>query len=175
MYLIILTTTLITVAIIVYCDSLHSLAYINIQSADITVKDKPKKDSLSLIIPHTSNNAVSETERNIFERKAFMEHEKIPGEDSYKNNTSKSSFEFGSKEFALTENGSRTNVYDLIRRIHKKIRIVEPTVKPLVFFCNKTSVDGNGDLLCMVCKCFIRTNNTDVVFLTTVVAAFYLS
>ena len=145
-----------TVAIILFGDNLNSLVRVNIEYVDITLKDKPKQAVLALTIPHASTNGVSETEQKICETIEFIENDNltISGETSHKKSKSKSSFDFGSNEFVINENRNKTNVYNLIRRIHHKIRIIEPTVKLLVFSCNETSVDGNEDLLCMVCKCF---------------------
>ena len=49
------------------------------------------------------------------------------------------------------QNDNRLTVYGMIRRIHQTIKIVEPSVQPLLFSCNETSVDDTEDLLCMVC------------------------
>ena len=129
-------------AISVFADKLCNMLCGNKASVDNHLKEET-----NLFV---SENAIYQRERNLIEANESISDGFLSGKASYKN-TNKPTSESGSEE---NRNDKRPNVYDMIQRIHQTIRIAEPSVQPLVFSCNETSIDGTVDLLCMVCFLF---------------------
>ena len=138
-YLVIIPLVL---AICVFVDKLCNMLCGNKASVDNHLK---KETNLFV-----SENAIYKIERNLIEKSETIPDGLVSGKASFKN-TNKPTSESESEE---NKNDKIPNVYDMIQRIHQTIRIAEPSVQPLVFSCNETSIDGTEDLLCMVCFCF---------------------